>query len=104
MKIFLSGPIESSPDIEKTLYDVAYTIQGILQRGHSVYAPHLFWYSDKNYPVDKYQYLANDLSWIPVCDAVFRLPGESANADMEVAFAEQIGKKIFYDLDHIKWL
>ena len=104
MKIFLSGPIESSSDIEKTLSDVSYTIQEILRRGHSVYAPHLFWYSNKNYPVDKYQYLANDLSWILVCDAVFRLPGKSDNADMEVAFAVRMDKKVFYHLDHIKWL
>lgn len=39
-----------------------------------------------------------DNAWIPRCDAVLRLPGESRSADAEVALATMLGIPVFYDM------
>lgn len=45
------------------------------------------------------------LEWVPKCDAVFRLPGESPGADDEVALAQSLGIPIFYTVKEVeKWL
>lgn len=43
-------------------------------------------------------WLGIDLAWVAVSDAVFRLPGESTGADMEVAQAKASGLPVFTDL------
>lgn len=41
------------------------------------------------------QWLALDLEWVSVSDAVLRLPGESVGADMEVAHAKEKGIPVY---------
>lgn len=43
-----------------------------------------------------------DLEWMDHMDAVLRLPGESAGADMEVAHAKALGLPVFYSIDDIR--
>jgi hypothetical protein len=38
------------------------------------------------------------------CDAVLRIPGESRGADLEMAKAKEMGKRIFYSIDEIPTL
>jgi hypothetical protein len=33
-----------------------------------------------------------------MCDAILRLPGESAGADEEVKLAKELGKPVFYSI------
>jgi hypothetical protein len=40
--------------------------------------------------------------WQTKCDALLRLPGESIGADIEVAFARQIGQPVFYSVSELK--
>ena len=42
-----------------------------------------------------------DLQFLPFCDAVFRIAGESVGADREVARAEELGKIIYHFLDEV---
>ena len=42
-----------------------------------------------------------DLQFLPLCDAVFRIAGESVGADREVARAEGLGKIIYRSLDEV---
>ena len=44
-------------------------------------------------------WLECDLPWVSVCDAVYRLPGESAGAEEECRFADREGIPVFYTLD-----
>ena len=41
------------------------------------------------------EWLAIDLAWVAVCEAVVRLPGESGGADMETAEARRLGIPVF---------
>jgi len=45
-----------------------------------------------------------DLEWIPVCDVILRLDGESSGADNEVQHALKYGIDVCFNLDDlIKW-
>jgi len=48
-------------------------------------------------------WLALDLEWIDICDCVLRLPGESKGADIETAYAEKRGKKVFNNIVDIEY-
>ena len=67
--------------------------------GFVPFAPLLshFWhfYSPKDYLV----WTAYDLEWVPVCDALLRLPGESTGADREVEEAREHGVPVFFDVE-----
>lgn len=42
-------------------------------------------------------WLAWDFAWIKKCDAMLRLPGESAGSDREVAYAQEHEIPVFYN-------
>lgn len=50
------------------------------------------------------EWLGADLPWVSVAEALLRLPGESAGADMEVAEARRCGIPVFFAVDDvIRW-
>jgi hypothetical protein len=44
-------------------------------------------------------YLEYDLEFVSVCDAVYRLKGESKGADLECRVATELGIPVFYESD-----
>jgi len=47
----------------------------------------------------EYQFwLDQDMEWLRVCDAVFRIFGESSGADKEVKEAERLGMPVYYSI------
>ena len=71
----------------------------LLSRGYVPFVPLLahFWHflSPKDYRV----WTAYDLAWVPVCDALLRLSGESEGADREVEEAREHGVPVFFDVE-----
>jgi len=53
-------------------------------------------------PHDYDYWMEMDLEWVAQCDAVLRLPGESAGADSEVRMAKEMGKPVFYSVDELR--
>ena len=50
-----------------------------------------------------YEYWASmSLAWLELCDAVLRLPGESAGADAEVARALELGMPVYYSIGELQ--
>jgi hypothetical protein len=45
--------------------------------------------------------MAQCLNFIPKCDCLLRLAGESEGADREVAFAKQRGIPVFYSITEV---
>ena len=48
---------------------------------------------------------AYDLEWLAVCDALYRLPGESVGADKELARAHELGLRVYeriQDIPHLE--
>lgn len=42
-----------------------------------------------------------DNEWLPVCDGLLRLPGESAGADKEIELMMRLGKPVFHSLESL---
>ena len=66
--------------------------------GYLPFVPLLSHYWNQYIEHDYYYWLEMDLHWIERCDAVLRLPGESKGADVEVKYANKIGKPVYYSL------
>lgn len=55
-----------------------------------------FWHLLHPHPYEFW--IAQDMAWLERCDAIVRLPGESAGADAEVAWMVERGKPVFYSI------
>ena len=90
LKVFVSSPYTLPDPVENTRRAIA-AGNSLMYAGYAPYVPHLnlLWHfhSPKSYE----QWLTLDREWLTVCDAVFRLPGESPGADREVALAKELG-------------
>lgn len=62
-------------------------------------------------PRDYNDWIEYDKSWLECCDVLIRMPGESKGADLEVAYAKELGLPILtteeeikeYMDDHLMW-
>lgn len=95
MKIYVAGPYTRG-DVAKNVHDAIMTGNNLRALGHTPFIPHLthFWHMIQEHGIE-YWY-AYDLEWLEVCDAVFRIPGESIGADREVERARELGLPVFY--------
>jgi hypothetical protein len=94
-RIFISGPY--------TLGDVAQNVKGamevaneLIELGYAPFCPHLTHFLHLNHAQPYEKWLEIDVSFLRVCDAVIRIPGESTGADSEVRIASELGIPVFY--------
>lgn len=97
IKIYIASPY--------TLGDVAVNVKAqidafaeLMDAGFAPHAPLYSHFQHMTHPRPYQMWLTLDFEWLPVCDCLVRLPGESAGADSEVALAEQLGLPIFYSV------
>jgi len=112
LKIYVAGTIspkqfETGNDAAWVMYkNVMRAIEAgieVIKKGHVPFVPHLDYWLFLNAPhiiplSFWYQY---DYFWLPACDALLRLPGESTGADAEEAWAKEHGLRVYYSLDDI---
>jgi len=107
-KVYISGPITAkTKEREQLNVNSAMAYAGKLcHAGIAIYFPHGSWYIDEalrkqgKEPLG-YRYLQQDLEWIHFCDAIFRIPGDSAGGDIEVQEAERAGIPVYYDTESV---
>ena len=46
-------------------------------------------------------WMGHDFHLLDQCECLLRLPGDSKGADMEVAYALEYGKKVYYDIESL---
>lgn len=100
MRIYLAAPYER-PDPITNLRPVLTAAEILIRAGHIPFVPHLTMLWDLVYPHGTDFWYEYDLSWLEVCDAVLRLPGESEGADMEVARARELGLPVYDSMEQI---
>ena len=103
-RIYIAGPI-SKGDRDANVQAGITAGRDLLNAGFAPFIPHLSHIIEPGALIgtpEYEQWLELDFSYISVCDALFRLPGESAGADREVAFAESIGIPVFTSLEALK--
>lgn len=102
-KVYVAGPY--------TRGDVGLNVRHAIQWGDQIategmtpFIPHLshFWHL-----IEPHHYafwVDYDNEWLPLCDAVYRIEGESVGSDAEVELANKLGIPVFTDMDElIEW-
>lgn len=94
--VYLAGPY-TQPDCVENTHDALKIGTWLVEDGLvTPFIPHvsLLWHMVTPRPYDFW--LDYDIEVLAKCDALLRLPGESAGADKEVAFALDCGIPVFY--------
>ena len=76
----------------------------LMDKGYAPFVPHYTYFVDPLGTEGKGRYeqwIAIDLSFILVCQALLRLGGMSKGADREMAWAQKNNIPVFYDLDSL---
>ena len=92
-RVYVAGPISSDP--MTGVYRATAVSRQMFLDGLAPFVPHwdVAWHLG---PEHWNGYLEFDLEYVAVCDAVYRLRGESRGADKECAVALTLGIPIFY--------
>jgi hypothetical protein len=98
LKVYIAGPYTKG-DVALNVRAAIEAGDAVLKAGHLPFIPHLthFWHLVCPGPYE--QWIDMDLGWLPACDVLIRLPGESSGSDGEVAAAKKIGMRVYYGLD-----
>jgi hypothetical protein len=97
-RVYLAGPLHSSGPVEDNVHHAVVVARKLIGHGFAPLVPHLNIHVDPQQDYGHRRWLENDLSWLEVADAVYRLPGDSTGADEEVAYAQERGIPVFYDI------
>lgn len=107
LRVYIAGPYsadtaeEREQNVERAI-DVGLQL---IRKGHAPFIPHLTHYVDLRAihlgeSLTWHDYIAWDLSWLEVCDALLFL-GSSPGAELERDRAKALGKLIFRSVDEI---
>ncbi len=100
MRIYVAGPYTKG-DVAVNVSEAILAASELLQLGHIPFVPHLCHFWHMLTPQDYEVWTQWDMEWLPFCEAVLRLPGESEGADAEVEWALQHDIKVFYSIEDI---
>ena len=107
LKIYIAGPY-TAPTEDKIKSNVLRAIDAgleIYRRGHFPYIPHLTHFVDlRSKELDAgmrwEDYIHWDRAWLTDCDALLHL-ASSRGADLELGWAKEAEKRIFYNVHEI---
>ena len=103
MRVYVAGPYSLGNRV-RNARNAVLVAEEVCRMGHVPYVPHLtlLWdlVADEEHTWD--WWLTYDEQWLALCGAVLRIPGESAGADREVAFAAKHGIPVFHSLDELR--
>ena len=94
MRVYIAGPYTQGNPVHNTKLAIM-VAEEIIDAGHIPYVPHLNLLWDLVAPHSPEFWYDYDLEWLGACDCLLRLPGESAGADREVAYAKGRGIPVY---------
>lgn len=98
LRIYVAGPYTNgdvAQNVRSAIFEADYITSHL---GHVAYCPHLTHFWHMLLPHEHEFWMQLDLAWLDVCDAILRLPGESAGADREVAYAQTRGSIVYHSV------
>jgi hypothetical protein len=100
-RIYIAGPY-SKGDPKSNVHKAIETANALADLGFAPYVPHFthFWHIRFPRPYDFWLELDNQ--FLPFCDAVLRIPGDSSGADKEVEFAQELNKPVFHSIPDLE--
>lgn len=100
-RVFISGPYTLG-DVEQNVKKAMDLANDLIESGYAPFCSHLTHFLNNNNFQPYEKWLEIDNTFLEVCHAVIRIPGESKGADKEVSLAEKLGIPVFYDLEELK--
>lgn len=100
MRVYVAGPYTRGDQA----INVRRAIEAgnrLAEAGHHPFIPHLTMFWHLLYPHEYRFWMDQDRAWLKACEAVVRLPGESAGADEETRIAELIGLPVFGSVEDL---
>lgn len=88
--VYVAGPYTKG-DVAVNVRNAIFAGDALLKAGAVPFIPHLTHFWHLQCPGEYVQWIDYDLAFLPLCDAVLRLPGESHGADGETDAASRIG-------------
>jgi hypothetical protein len=97
-KVYLSAPLSGGNQMANVRAALL-AADRLWAAGFAVFVPHLTFFWEIVCPHPYEDWLAYDREWLAVCDHVVRLPGQSAGAISELAYAREHGIPIHYGVE-----
>jgi len=98
IKVYIASPYTKG-DVAVNVKRQLDTFDELMNMDFAPFAPLYSHFQHMAHPRPYQDWIRMDLVWVEVCDCVLRLDGESKGADGEVAYAEELGKPVFYSLE-----
>jgi hypothetical protein len=99
-KIYVAGPYTQG-DVAINVRNAFETANKLADLGFAPFVPHSTHFWHMLFPREYDFWLKLDNEFLPCCDALLRLPGQSSGADKEVQLAKSLGLPIFNDISEI---
>ncbi len=96
-KIYIAGPYTKG-DVAVNVGNAIAVANRLKDAGYAPYVPHLTHFWHLLFPRPYEDWLELDNQFLPLCDALLRIPGESKGADAEVELAGKLGIPVFESL------
>jgi hypothetical protein len=101
VRVYVAGPY-SKGDVAINVRKAVFAADRLRNARFAPFLPHLthFWHMLAPRPYE--DWLDLDNQFIPCCDALLRLPGDSSGADKEVALAHSLRIPVFYTQEELQ--
>jgi len=100
-KVYVAGPLNSSGNVAANIRQAFHIATLLVDKGFAPFVPHTTHFWDMVYPRSETFWMMLDFEFLLLCDAVFRIPGESKGADAEVEFAMRNGIPVYGTIDEL---
>jgi hypothetical protein len=105
LRVYIAGPLSTGDysQIVRNVYTAIEHANSVLVLGGAPILPHLshFWNLFFYHSWD--EWMALDKQYLPMCDCVYRLPGESKGADIEVGWAKSLNIPVYYTMPEVEY-
>src|SRR5262245_13074316 len=99
-RVYVAGPYTKG-DVAQNVRKAYEAANGLADKGVAPFVPHHTHFWHMIFPRPYADWIRLDLAFLPCCDALLRLPGESSGADGEVAEARRLGIPVFDNIDSL---
>ena len=94
MRVYIAGPYTNG-DVALNVRAAIEAADALIVAGHAPFVPHLSHFQHMMRPQPYETWLRLDMEWLPQCEALIRLPGDSSGADAEVDEAQARGMPVY---------
>lgn len=88
--VYIAGPYTHG-DVAQNVREAIAAANAIARLGVFPYVPHLSHFWHMLYPQPYTFWMSLDQAWLSRCDILYRLPGYSEGADVEIQYAVSLG-------------